>query len=72
MIGFGDFQVKLEQHHDHLRRAEKNHLIAQVTGNRKSGLWQMVSNLRPATAGQNAHRDSLEIGRLPDFAEEPV
>ena len=35
MIGIADFEVKLEQHQAHLRWAEKNRLVAQVTATAK-------------------------------------
>ena len=72
MIGFGDFQVKLEQHQDHLRRAKKNRLAAQVTGNHKSRLGQMVSKLMPGPGRQYAGRDSLEVDPSLGFAEELI
>jgi translation initiation factor IF-3 len=72
MIGFGDFEVKLEQHRDHLRRAEKNRLVVQVTGNRKSKLGQMVSKLMPGKVRQYAGRDSLEVNPSLGFVEELI
>ncbi len=63
MIGWGDFNVKLEQHHDRLRRAEKNQLLEQAAANRKGALYQTVRKLVWKTGKQQTVGDSAEVGQ---------
>ena len=50
MIGWGDFEVTLEQHRDRLRRAEKMRMVKQVTDLRqRPTLWQAIKSLVQGT-----------------------
>jgi hypothetical protein len=73
MIGWGDFEVTLEQHRDRLWRAEKMRMVRQVTDLRQQPtLWQAIKRLIQGTIKPETIRNGMETGRPTDFAKDSV
>ena len=73
MIGWGDFEVTLEQHRDRLRRAEKKRLVEQATTFRhRPTLWASIKRLVQSTIKSETIKNGMEPGRPTDFAKDSV
>ncbi len=73
MIGWGDFEVTLEQHQDRLRRAEKKRLVEQATAFRqRPTLWASIKRLVQGTIKPETIGNGLETSRPTDFANDSI
>jgi hypothetical protein len=73
MIGWGDFEVTLEQHQDRLRRAEKKRLIEQATAFRqRPTLWASIKRLVQGTIKPETIQHGMETGQPTDFVNDSI